>query len=447
MSGARGREGAAMLAAVVLVAASFGCSEAGREAESLSPLPPDRREYAAFRAAHAGLREPNTLPFLVHRLRIEGESEDLLVTCRWPDERFPLAVAIETPTIDDDLLAGDLLAEGQVTQPGVYVQAAEKALARWAEELGPPVRFRRPAAGETPDVRIRLEGERAPIAEEEKAVLGMTPMSDACEVRGVDAASGRIDAALRAIEMRVYVADEFGLLTPEQVETVVAHEIGHALGARSHSPFPGDLLYEVARDRLGARRLSPQDVASFATLYALPSGTVYARRRRGEDPPRRVTAPALGPARLAAKAWEAPSQGFSLRLPEGWTVIPIDHGVAAVDGLAFDYEASLQVVEVPVAGIDAYLERYGAAHLRKGPLIGRSETTVDGRRALRFTVAAEASDTIEEVTLVEAGRGRVLLGIGEMPEPAYDAYRPWLAAALGTLVIRGARDEAVNPSP
>lgn len=436
-----GGEATAALAAFALVAAT-GCTEARRKAESLSPLPPDRREYEAFRAARAGLREPNTLPFLLHRLRIDGSADDLLVTCRWPDERFPLSVAIEAPQIE-----GVLADEDRPTSPAVYAQAAERALARWERELGAPVRFRRASEGETPDVRIRLMGERAPMPEDGKAVLGMTPMRDACEVRDGDPASGRIDAALHRAEVQVFVADEFGLLTPDQVETVVAHELGHALGARSHSPFPSDLMYEVARDRLGTRRLSAQDVASFATLYALPSGTVYARRAPGEGPARVAAAPAPGPVRLVERPWEGATQGFSLRLPDGWTVVPIDHGVAAVDGFAWDYDASLQVVAVPVAGIDAYLAQYGDAHLRKGPLLGRREIEIAGRHAVRFAIEVEASDSIEEVTLVEAGKGRVLLAIAEAPAETYAAYRPWLEEPLASLVILEPRAGAVTPSP
>jgi hypothetical protein len=72
------------LAAVACLTA-LACSDAVRTSESLSPLPPDRHEYESFRAAHPGISEPNYLPFLVHRLRIEGEPEDLLVTCRFPD--------------------------------------------------------------------------------------------------------------------------------------------------------------------------------------------------------------------------------------------------------------------------------------------------------------------------------------------------------------------------
>lgn len=425
------RPGLGRLLLVVALPAALGCGERARRAESLSPLPPDRHEYDAFRAQHPELREPNYLPFLVHRMRIEGSDDDLLVTCRWPDEGFPLAVRIEPPRISS-ALAGD----ERPTAPAVYVEAVEKALLRWTQELGAPVAFRKTEAGETPDLQIRLLGEVAPTPEDGKQVLGMTPLGDACVVLGADARSGRLDVAFRGPEVRIYVADEYGLLTPEQVETVAAHELGHALGARSHSPLAADLMHEVARDRLGARRLSAEDANSFAALYALPNGTLYARRKPGQDPPRPAAAPAPGPVRLAEKPWDDLQHGLSVRLPEGWTAIVIDHGVAAVDGLAWDYDASLQLVVVSIDGIGGYLEQYGAAHLRKGPLLGRRELEIAGRRALRFAVGVEDNDTVEEITLVEAGKGRLLLAIAEAPREAYEAYRPWLQAPLDSIVLR-----------
>lgn len=414
----------------------LACSEATRRVESLSPLPPDRHEYQAFRGAHPGIREPNYLPFLVHRLRMDGAEGELLVTCRFPDERFPLAVGIDAPEIDD-ALADD----ATPTQASVYVEAVEKALGRWERELGPPVRFRRAAPDETPDVRVRLVGQVAPVPEDGKRVLGMTPLGDACQVRGGDPSTGRIDATLEHPEVRIFVADEFGLLTPDQVETVAAHEIGHALGARSHSPLPADLMHEVARDRLGARRLSTEDVNSFAALYALPSGTVYAQRGAADAASQVAPAPAPGPPRLAEKAWDGAAHGFSVRLPEGWTAIPVDHGVAAVDGFAWDYEASLQILGIAVDGIEGYLTEYGPAHFAKGPLLGRRDLRIADRRALRFAVGVEESDTVEEITLIEAGKGRLLLVIAEAPADAYEAYGPWLQKPLESLVVEEPRRE------
>jgi hypothetical protein len=425
------------LAVASLSIAALGCSDAGRKTESLSPLPPDRHEYERFRSEHPALVEPNYFPFLLHRLRIDGLAEDLLVTCRWPDARFPLKVAIEAPQI-----AASLTDDDRITPPSVYVTAVERALVRWEQELGAPVRFRRAGEHETPDLRIHLFGEVAPTPEDGKRVLGMTPLGDACVVTGGDPATGRIDAELRSPEVRIYVADDYGLLTPEQVETVATHELGHALGARSHSPLPDDLMYEVARDRLGARRLSSDDVNSFAALYALPSGTIYARRGPGAGPPYVAAAPAPGPVRLAEKPWEDLQHGLSLRLPEGWTTVPIDHGVAAVDGLPWDYDASLQLILVSVDGIDAYMAQYGAAHLGKGPLIGRRDLEIAGRPALRFAVDVEENASVEEVTLIEVGKGRLLLGIAEAPVEAFDRYQPWLQASLDSLTLHAAKAEA-----
>jgi predicted Zn-dependent protease len=419
-----------------LAVLAAACGDAELASESLSPLPPDRREYLAFRAQHPELREPNYLPFLVHRLRVGGEGEELLVTCRWPTERFPLSVSIEPPEIEatED--------EIRPTPPGVYVQAVKRALTRWEQELGAPIRFREAKEGEEADLRIRLRGEEAPTPEDGKQVLGMTPLAEACIVHGGDPASGALDVRFHGPEVRIYVADEYGLLTPEQVETVATHELGHALGARSHSPLQADLMYEVARDRLGARRLSPDDVNSFAALYALPNGTIYARRKPGESQQRQPAAPAPGPPLLAEEAYEAPGLGFSIRLPEGWSAIPIDHGVAAVDGLAWDYDASLQLLVVSVASIDEYLGRYGEAHLGRGPLLGRKKIEIAGHPALRLAVGVEESDTIEEVTLVETGHGRVLLAIAEVPAESYEAYRPWLHSALDSVAFRAPQPEA-----
>ena len=125
-------------------------------------------------------------------------------------------------------------------------------------------------------------------------------------------------------ELRIYVVDRHGLLLPDQVERVALHEIGHAIGMRGHSPIPADVMYEVARDRLGPDGLGAEDVNSFLSLYAIPCGTVYTSRpsaeRRAADPP----ALPEGPPRLALPSISlstllvpsTPSGAFSeLRLP------------------------------------------------------------------------------------------------------------------------------------
>lgn len=424
-----------------LALSGLACSRDVEPLASRSPLPADRREYLAFRGAHPEVREPNYLPFLLHRVR-EGD-EDLLVVCRWDDAAFPLRVGIEAPEISGELADGP-----QPVDAGVYVRAVQEALARWERELGAPVRFRAAGAGEAVDLRFRLHGDRAPVPEDGKQVLGMTPLGDACRRSGAGG-EGRLGVALAEVATDIYVADDYGLLTPEQVETVASHEIGHALGARSHSPLPADLLFEIARDRLGPRRLTPADANSFAALYALPNGTVYARRRADAPPEPPHARPPEGEPVLGEAPYDAGDLGFRVRLPKGWAVIPVESGVAAVDGLAWDYDASLQVLSVPVASIDAYLERYGDVHLRKGPLLGRRDLDVAGRPATRLAVRSLDAETVEEVTLVDAGGGRLVVAISETPVEAYEAYRPWLHAAIESLALE-AREPAggrITPSP
>ena len=66
----------------------------------------------------------------------------------------------------------------------------------------------------------------------------MTPLGDACRVRGGDAAGGSIEAALSAAEVRIYVADDYGLLTPEQVEVVAAQRSAMRSARAATARFP-----------------------------------------------------------------------------------------------------------------------------------------------------------------------------------------------------------------
>lgn len=421
----------------LLLAACSGGPDAGEPTASLSPLPPDRAEYRRFRALHPDLEDPNYLPFVLHRLRLAGTDEERIVVCRWPLARFPLAVAVEAPEIP-----AELDDEERPTPPGVYVLAVERALRRWEEEVGAPIRFRAAGEGETPDLQVRLVGERAPSPDPEKAVLGMTPLQDACRVRGAGEDDARevwesdvLDVEFTGPpEVRIFVADEFGLLTPEQVEAVATHELGHALGARAHSPFAADLMYEVARDRLGRTRLSPGDVRTFRALYALPNGTVYARRKAGAAPsPRGLPDP--GEPRLEA-AREEPALGLGVRWPAGWTRLDIERGVAVVDGVAWDHDASLQLAVVPVESVDAYLEAHADAHFGFGPVLEQEEIEVAGRPGLRFVQGLRARDSVEELVLVDLAPGRVLRVLAETPRLAYPRYRPWLEAVLAGITLR-----------
>lgn len=418
------------LAAAGLVAC--GCAALGG-GDSEPDWWPDREGYYAFRDAHPEIVEPNYLPFMLHTLPLGRGRGHAVVVCRWEADRFPLPVWIEPPRIPDDLQE-----EFAPILPEAYVAAVTGALTAWERELEGLVRFRPVSREEDAALRVRLVAERAPAPVPGKAVLGqLAGGGRACRLRGEIDAS-RLAVEFSADELRLYLADDVGLLNPDQVERVALHEVGHALGMRRHSPVPADSMFEVARDSLAARAPSAQDVNSFVSLYGLPNGIVYARLAPDAPAPR-ARAPGLpppGPPQLAAAPHVDARFGYELRLPEGWQRHESERGVIATAGLAWDYDATFQVIVRAYGGVEAYLDRYGAAHVAGRPVVARSEPLVAGRPALRWVVADPARGAIEELTFVEVGDGRVLIVIADCAAGGHAAWRPWFEAVLATLEIR-----------
>lgn len=412
------------LAAATLLAGCASLHEPG------APYTPDRRDYAAFRAAHADVLEPNYLPFMVHRVPQSGGRDDVMIFCRWSDEEMPLPVYIEAPEIPEELQN-----EFDPRDPQLYVRGSEAALETWEEHLEGLVRFRRVFSPDDARLRLTLVGARAPVPEKDVKVLGTTRVGDACSAGRWDPAAERLEVEFRVRELRIFVADEFGLLSADQVEWIALHEIGHALGMREHSPIPGDLMYEIVRDRRTvAEGLSTEDVNSFVSLYRLENGTVYGRvpsdgTTRGES------TPPSGPVRLALAPYVDSRLGFHLRPPAGWLRIDTGMGMVAIDGLTWDYSASFQVVVNRYPTIDAYLERYGDYYLRRGRLIHREEMVVNGRRAVQGVLARPHGEIVEEITLIESGDGRVLVVTAECAIKDLHAYSPWFAATLSSLEV------------
>lgn len=391
---------------------------------------PDRRDYASFRAAHPEILDPNYLPFMVHRVPQKGGREDLLIFCRWADDEMPLPVSIELPRIPEDLQN-----EFAPHDPHQYVHAVRQALATWEGQLEGLVRFRLVDDPKKARLHIVLVPERAPVPEADVKVLGSTRVGDACVPGPWDPDAERLEVHFRVPELRIYLADEFGLLAEDQVEWAALHEIGHALGMRSHSPIPGDLMYEVVRDRRTvAEGLSTEDVNSFVSLYRLPNGTVYGRVPEGAPPPQK-SLPPTGPVRLAMAPYVDARLGFQLKLPDGWLAIDTGHGVVAVDGVTWDYSASFQVVVNREPTIEAYLARYREYYLRRGRLLHFEQMVVNGRRALQGMLAPSSGDSVEEITLIESGDGRVLVVTADCAIEDLPAYRPWFDATLETLHI------------
>lgn len=424
------------LAICAWLAAALGCgllpgALPWRDARPAPDYRPDRRDYATFRAAWPDLLEPNYLPFMTHRVRRGGGLPDVLVFCRWDDDAMPLPVFVEAPVIPDALQD-----EFSPRDPAVYVSAVERALAIWEREMEGLVRFRRVDAPESARITIRLRGEAAPVVDEERRVLGSTPLGDACIAEAeLDPDAERLPARFEGRALSVFVADEFGLLSEDQVEWIALHEIGHALGMRGHSPIPADLMYEVIRDRVLVREgLSAEDANSFVSLYRLPNGSVYAEVD-GAPPAAGEAPPPSGPPMLAVAPHVDTLLGFRVKLPQGWMRVETERGVAAVDGVTWDYSASYQVVVSGQPSLDAYLDRYGAWYAQRGHLLRAEELVVNGHRALQGVMARPESGAIEEVTLIESGDGRVIVVTAECAAEHYDAYAPWFEAALASLEI------------
>jgi predicted Zn-dependent protease len=223
---------------------------------------------------------------VAHWLGIGAPTPDeLLVFCRWSQGDFPLRVAIVAPEFDEEI-AEELWARS----PDEYVAAVERALAIWERDLEGKVRFERVGSSEEPTVVLRILGEEAPAPEPTVQVLGTASLGDACRVLGGEPASGRLAVRYQVRELRIYVVDQHGLLLPDQVERVALHEIGHAIGMRSHSPIPADVMYEVARDRLGPDGLGAEDVNSFLSLSSTLDGVSRSRCRRAGSGFRRRSA-------------------------------------------------------------------------------------------------------------------------------------------------------------
>jgi predicted Zn-dependent protease len=439
------------MAFAALYLASVAGAGYAEEAETPAPYHHNRYDYWLLRDRVPDILEPNYLPFMAYRisrpepggaawvagrladwLGIEASrAEELLVFCRWPESAFPLRVAIVAPELDDEITY-----EFWSKSPADYVAAVERALAIWERDLEGTVRFERVEGEEEATVVLRILGEEAPSPDPSVRVLGTVSLGDACRVLGGDPSSGRLEVSYNARELKIYVVDEHGLLLPDQVEKVALHEIGHAIGMRGHSPIPADVMYEVARDRLGPEGLIAEDVNSFLSLYAIPNGTIYTSlapaERRGVDPP----ALPEGPPRLALAPHVDARRGFEIQTPEGWLRISTPFGVAAVNGVSWDYDASFQLIVRRYQTVESYLERNAGAHFGASVVTSVSDASIAGHRARRYTLTRSDYGLSEEFSFIESGDGRVLVAIAECPVERQAAYRRWFDAVLASLEIQ-----------
>lgn len=426
------RPGERRLRLVAACAAALAAAAPAASAPPAGAATPetDRRDYDAFRAAHpewtAVLAEPNYLPFLAHALPGAGGATDL-VLCRWDAGQMPLAVAIEAARIPD------ALQDEFAPRPAAdYVAAAERALAAWEGALAGVVRFRRVAAPSAARLRLRLLAERAPAPTPDLVVLGETPLGGACRPRRRAAAPGMRAVRFAAPEVRIFLADRAGLLTPGQVERIALHELGHALGMRGHSPVSDDAMAASFRDASGPG-LDAADVNSFRALYRLPPGTLYARVGPAPRGPRPLQGPPAGPPRLAPEQSE-PRLGVALRPPVGWIRVETRRGVRWLDGPTWDHDAGLSLERSSATSVEDALARLGSAgEGASTDSVEEREERFAGRSGRRLVHRVGEGAGVELLLAAELGPDRVLIGRGGSPASLWEAWEPWLDAVFSSV--------------
>ena len=298
-----------------------------------------------------------------------------------------------------------------------------RAFDRWEKVLGRPVRFQFTDDPSQADLRVHLEASRH--VEREVEVAGMLRNEGSrCRALGPGPGLDRMRIEFNVGEVYLFLVDQVGLLTPGQIEGVALHEIGHVLGASGrHSPLRGDLMYEAARDRRG-ERFSEHDRNTFRALYSLPPGTIYATigpRAERPTPEARRHPPRLG------RPIRDERFGLEVRFPVGWQTIQTPRGWVAVDGLSWDYDASIQVMSLR-GDLESYLARYGTYHMARGELVGSERMELDGEPVVR--VVLRSGGRTEETAALDWAADQVLLVVADCRESDYAAYRPWFRHVL-----------------
>ena len=428
-----------ILGCLLLASLAGGCAlwrggwsafEADDEAARV-PYRPDRRDYLAFRQAYSEVLEPNYLPFMVHRIPGGAATGDNLLLCRWPSTRMPLPIFIEEAVIPDAMQP-----EVRPIDPKLYTRAVMRALATWGDELEGLVAFERVRAPKDALLQLRILAREGPQPEPSIRVLGVTAaLRKACRAFGWDPDSERMQVTYTVPEAILYVADEFGLLTPAQVEVVALHEIGHVLGMMGHSPVPTDLMYPALGQRSERDGLTPSDVNSFVSLYRLPNGTLYGNIPPGDSPPPPAPAPPSGPPELSLAPHVDARQGFEVRTPARWLRSADAHGLFSANGPIWDHDASFEIFVWPYPTIEAYLERFSPALFADTWRRYSGPIAVDGRRGLRIAVEDPSGRVALDFSFVELGDGRVMVILAVCPVEQAEHWRPWFEAALGSLEI------------
>jgi predicted Zn-dependent protease len=403
------------IAALALVAGLIaGCEVAPPEYH------PTRFDYWGFRARIGNLAEPNYLPWAFH-VEVLPDGAEGLVACRFSDAAFPLRYFVRPPEIPASL---DEDENGR--DPADYVRAVDEAFEAWQKAIGRPVRFERVESREAATVEIRLVAQMQEV--EEGAVLGVVRgEAERCRVKGAGATPDRVEIEFAPGEATLYIADSVGLLTQRQVRAVALHEIGHLLGVSGrHSPLAGDVMYPVAGDRR-IEALSDHDRGTLRALYAVPPGSVYARLDERHAEP--VAEVRRGPPKLATETLDE-RNGFRVRFPKDWQVLRTPSGFIAVDGVSWDYDASIQVVAARGTP-GAHLSLLAGQGIARGDDVRSEVFELDGEPIARLVT--RGSERAEQTDVIGWRDGWVLIVIADSRARDFTLYQPWFQRVLLSL--------------
>ncbi len=402
---------AALALAVGLVAA---CDTAQPE------YSPSRFDYWSFRARVGNLPEPNYLPWALH-VEPLPDGAQALVACRWPDSEFPLRYFVTQPEMPEPLEDED---NGR--GPADYVRAVDEAFEAWQKAIGRPARFARVDRREDARVVVRLVAQVQAV--EEGAVLGVVRgESERCSVTAFGPTPDRVEIRFAPSEATLYIADSVGLLTQRQVRAVALHEIGHLLGVSGrHSPLAGDVMYPVAGDRR-IEALSDHDKGSLRALYSVPPGSVYARLDERHAEP--IAEVRRGPPKLSSETSDE-RNGFRVRFPKDWQVLRTPSGFIAVDGVSWDYDASIQVVAARGTP-GAHLSLLAGQGLARGDDVRSEVFELDGLPIARLVT--RGAERAEETDVIAWRDGWVLIVIADSRARDFNLYQPWFQRVLLSL--------------
>ena len=383
---------------------------------------PSRFDYWSFRARVGNLPEPNYLPWALH-VESLPDGAQALVACRFPDAAFPLRYFVAPPEIPEALESDD-----SARVPADYVRAVEEAFDAWQKAIGRPVRFERVERREDAQRRGAAPGAGAGSGGGRRARRGAR--RGRALSRDGSSARHRIvsRSSSRRHEATLYIADSVGLLTQRQVRAVALHEIGHLLGVSGrHSPLAGDVMYPVAGDRR-IEALSDHDRGTLRALYAVPPGSVYARARRAARGADRGGAARSAEARRSRRSDER--NGFRVRFPKDWQVIRTPSGLIAVDGVSWDYDASIQVIAARGTP-GAHLSLLAGQGLARGDDVRSEVFELDGEPIARLVT--RGAERAEETDVIAWREGWVLIVIADSRARDFNLYQPWFQRVLLSL--------------